>query len=61
MQILAYIDKCFFTNNSSVNIAIMYYIVLVKTKVVERGVFTTNMNNEYPLHQVLNLYLGFSM
>ena len=39
----------------------MYYIVLVKTTVVERGVLTTNMNNVHPLHQVLYLYLGFSM
>ena len=34
----------------------MYYLVLVKTTVIERGVFTTNMNNQVPY-----LYLGFSM
>ena len=39
----------------------MYYIVLLKTVVVERGVFTTYRNNGHPLHQVLYLYLGFSM
>ena len=39
----------------------MYYIVLVKTMIVERGVFTTNMNNGHPLQQVLYLYLGFSV